>query len=553
MGIFLAVPAAGGAVVGVVSSISRQHKEASDRRKSLEERAFRAHKVYVDGRSVDPELYAGAYLHCLLARLVSIWIETIGRDVREVITDHTKPGNFQPECEVIIPFLRDNRGKAGIDIISVEGGAGGHAVVTHCPEINHVYLFFKGTTTTDIRDVMSDIASMGTHGIRIGPGRHELHGGSGFINQYGELHKKGLWKVVLRHCRMIQSHGTPDESQVLVIGGNSLGGALANIGAVEATTMVNDGDGMYVNWNIVLCTYGSPRVWRPSSARRIRSFFAEHRVSVQRWVNHGDPVTRLPDNVAGIGEGFEHVGNAFLIQIDEAGDERRRGSIHIVVEEENYPHADVGELIRDAVSCHLLRSGYIPRLHIAFEHWLNMHRISHGRAGSSAQRRNSKGTRSSHAPRGAMGAISDDIDEEESMSSLPSGMSAPPPLSSHAGHSRSSHGGHSRSKSGHSRSHSGHRGVGDVPDLVKVQTYEAFKRFDRNGDGMISAAELKMVLQHVDPGTWTDSKVQRLYQAVDANADGAIEYKELLNWVWGNSEKGTNIMQHIINSVDVPS
>ena len=54
---------------------------------------------------------------------------------------------------------------------------------------------------------------------------------------------------------------------------------------------------------------------------------------------------------------------------------------------------------------------------------------------------------------------------------------------------------------------------------------EAFKEFDKNNDGVIDAAELKLVLKGLGQEV-TDETVEEMIREVDVNGDGNIDYKE---------------------------
>lgn len=61
---------------------------------------------------------------------------------------------------------------------------------------------------------------------------------------------------------------------------------------------------------------------------------------------------------------------------------------------------------------------------------------------------------------------------------------------------------------------------------------EAFRQVDQNGDGTIEAADMRRVLAALDPDTWTLEKVNRLFDAMDADRDGRINLQEFVNWVF---------------------
>jgi len=63
-----------------------------------------------------------------------------------------------------------------------------------------------------------------------------------------------------------------------------------------------------------------------------------------------------------------------------------------------------------------------------------------------------------------------------------------------------------------------------------------FKQFDADENGIIDRVELAQVLQRLDAGTWTDTKVKELMDAVDVNADGRIQYEEFVHWMVGTGK-----------------
>merc|ERR1712046_346036 len=67
-----------------------------------------------------------------------------------------------------------------------------------------------------------------------------------------------------------------------------------------------------------------------------------------------------------------------------------------------------------------------------------------------------------------------------------------------------------------------------------------FRRFDKNGDGNISRAELQTVLNTLDPSVWTEKKVERLMSSLDLDGNGTVDYEEFLAWLFNddiNSDK----------------
>jgi Ca2+-binding EF-hand superfamily protein len=76
---------------------------------------------------------------------------------------------------------------------------------------------------------------------------------------------------------------------------------------------------------------------------------------------------------------------------------------------------------------------------------------------------------------------------------------------------------------------------GAIDEDTEVLIAEAFFSFDANNDGIISRQELADVLQHLDPSTWHDEKVDLLLQFADANQDSLIQYSEFVAWVLSKS------------------
>ena len=65
---------------------------------------------------------------------------------------------------------------------------------------------------------------------------------------------------------------------------------------------------------------------------------------------------------------------------------------------------------------------------------------------------------------------------------------------------------------------------------LKERLLEAFKLFDRNHSGKISANDLKLVLgNEVDEGSLEQVNWDKIIEEVDSNKDGLIDYEEFLN------------------------
>ncbi|XP_022141635.1 polcalcin Bet v 4 [Momordica charantia] len=66
----------------------------------------------------------------------------------------------------------------------------------------------------------------------------------------------------------------------------------------------------------------------------------------------------------------------------------------------------------------------------------------------------------------------------------------------------------------------------------KVERDRIFKRFDANGDGKISAAELGEALKTL--GSVTADEVQRMMAEIDTDGDGFISYEEFTDFARAN-------------------
>eukprot|EP00927_Polykrikos_kofoidii_P024855 TRINITY_DN22485_c0_g2_i1.p1 TRINITY_DN22485_c0_g2~~TRINITY_DN22485_c0_g2_i1.p1 ORF type:complete len:702 (+),score=133.79 TRINITY_DN22485_c0_g2_i1:75-2108(+) len=73
-------------------------------------------------------------------------------------------------------------------------------------------------------------------------------------------------------------------------------------------------------------------------------------------------------------------------------------------------------------------------------------------------------------------------------------------------------------------------------DPESAMLIETFRRFDDNGDGVISREELARVFQAVDPVHWSDARIERLMEEADTNGDGLIKYEEFCAWLITSSE-----------------
>jgi len=99
---------------------------------------------------------------------------------------------------------------------------------------------------------------------------------------------------------------------------------------------------------------------------------------------------------------------------------------------------------------------------------------------------------------------------------------------------------------------SGGGGKGIPGKSLAENALAAFRRYDENGDGKISCAELRTALRDVDP-MWTDERVSTVFKQVDINGDGSIEYSEWVAWAKTASESDLIRVSGMPSSAPLPA
>lgn len=78
--------------------------------------------------------------------------------------------------------------------------------------------------------------------------------------------------------------------------------------------------------------------------------------------------------------------------------------------------------------------------------------------------------------------------------------------------------------------------VADCDDKGLGQLVDTFLAWDKDGNGTVSAEELKDVLQHVNP-KFTEVTLAKMMGDIDVNGDGVIDIREFVSWLSGENLK----------------
>jgi len=71
----------------------------------------------------------------------------------------------------------------------------------------------------------------------------------------------------------------------------------------------------------------------------------------------------------------------------------------------------------------------------------------------------------------------------------------------------------------------------------------AFKKFDKNGDGVISKSELVDVLKALNSDSWDDASTNQLMSKADKNGDGVLQIDEFVGWLFAAMEKDSSVAE----------
>jgi len=79
--------------------------------------------------------------------------------------------------------------------------------------------------------------------------------------------------------------------------------------------------------------------------------------------------------------------------------------------------------------------------------------------------------------------------------------------------------------------------------LMRIRA--VFRKFDLNGDGTISNAELRKVLKRLDYRTYTDEVIDMVVSSIDINGDGDIDYEEFISWILSSDGEDMRKATHL--------
>eukprot|EP00928_Gymnodinium_smaydae_P063300 TRINITY_DN46929_c0_g1_i1.p1 TRINITY_DN46929_c0_g1~~TRINITY_DN46929_c0_g1_i1.p1 ORF type:complete len:983 (+),score=176.73 TRINITY_DN46929_c0_g1_i1:117-3065(+) len=70
---------------------------------------------------------------------------------------------------------------------------------------------------------------------------------------------------------------------------------------------------------------------------------------------------------------------------------------------------------------------------------------------------------------------------------------------------------------------------GEANTAQEKALYNAFLRFDENGDGRIQAGEFHKLMHSL--GSFTDDEITKLFQEADSDDSGSVDWKEFIRWI----------------------
>jgi len=76
-----------------------------------------------------------------------------------------------------------------------------------------------------------------------------------------------------------------------------------------------------------------------------------------------------------------------------------------------------------------------------------------------------------------------------------------------------------------------------IVSMGKETIKTIFSRFDLNGNGTIEMSELALVFQILAPRQWSTNAIKRLFDGMDVNDDGKVQFTEFIEWIF---DTGTN-------------
>lgn len=185
-------------------------------------------------------------------------------------------------------------------------------------------LGFKGSDLTKRPDVLVDLASIVIAPCVTSSGRSMGTCALGFMAQFRSLVGRGRLFEGLKKHRQAGACGSG-----IIVGGHSLGGAMASLFAAEA--FIHDPK-VYARDRVKVFTFGEPRVFGTVQANRLHK-----EVMKWRFISRGDVVAALPPASLG----FKHFGTT--VHMDAKGFGLRNGKLSLRPEKQDFapPHQGV--------------------------------------------------------------------------------------------------------------------------------------------------------------------------------------------------------------------
>ena len=161
------------------------------------------------------------------------------------------------------------------------------------PAFNAIFVVFRGTSNT--QEVFHDIGTS-KNTLRSVPALAQISAHTGFLARYSNLREE----VISAVQQLLRQH---PECQNIIVTGHSLGGAIAQLAAIELCQI-------FTTKQVDLVTIESPRVLSSITVDNVLDTIPRVNSMIRRAARvfvPNDPVTQVPPRKLG----FKHIGNAY--------------------------------------------------------------------------------------------------------------------------------------------------------------------------------------------------------------------------------------------------